>query len=108
MNEKIKVLVSVDLDCARARIATQGHVTVDSVQALYVVVKRANSLMQGLSLEIDMTSALVEADALAQLRACSQSHHLPARIDPSQADCRISILAPARSDQSAPELVLAA
>jgi hypothetical protein len=39
------VLVRVDLDCAQARVAAQGHVTVQSVQALYAVMKRANSLM---------------------------------------------------------------
>lgn len=93
MTEKLNVLVRVDMDCARARIAAQGRVTTQSIQALYVVVKRANALMEGLALEIDVTRARVEPDALEQLRACSQSHHLPAHIDPFQADCRLSILA---------------
>ncbi|MBU8868553.1 MULTISPECIES: hypothetical protein [Paenarthrobacter] len=108
MNEKLKVLVSVDLDCARARVAAQGHVTVRSVQALYVVVKRANSLMRGLTLEVDMTGAWVEPDALAQLRACSRSHHLPARIDPHQTECRISILNAGETGSIAQELLLTA
>ncbi|MGM7774457.1 hypothetical protein ACSVHC_00280 [Arthrobacter sp. KNU-44] len=94
MTDKLNVLVRVDIDCARAKIAAQGRVTTQSLQALYVVVKRANALMEGLALEIDVTRARVEPDALEQLRACSQSHHLPAHIDPFQADCRLSILAP--------------
>lgn len=94
MTDKLNVLVRVDIDCARAKIAAQGRVTTQSLQALYVVLKRANSLMEGLALEIDVTRARVEPDALKQLRACSQSHHLPAHIDPFQADCKLSILAP--------------
>lgn len=94
MNDKLSILVRVDLDGGQARIAAQGHVTAQSIQALYVVAKRANDLMKDLALEIDVTRAMVEPDALEQLRACSQSHHLPAKIDPFQADCRLSILAP--------------
>ena len=94
MTDKLRVLVRVDLDCARARVAAQGHVTVQSVQALYVVMKRANSLMAGLALEIDMTHAEIDPDALEQLRGCSRSHHLPAHVDPLQSDYRFSVLAP--------------
>lgn len=94
MTDKLRVLVRMDLDCAQAQVAAQGHVTVQSVQALYAVMKRANSLMAGLSLEIDMTHAEIEPDALEQLRACSRSHHLPVYVDPLQSDYRLSILAP--------------
>jgi hypothetical protein len=94
MTDKLSVLVRVDLDCACAQIAAQGRVTAQSIQALYVVAKRANALMEGLALEIDVTRARVDPDALEQLRACSQARHLPAHIDPLQADCRLSILAP--------------
>ncbi len=94
MTDKLRVLVGVDLDCAQARVAAQGHVTVQSVQALYLVMKRANSLMAGLALEIDMTHAEIDPDALEQLRGCSRSHHLPAHVDPLQSDYRFSVLAP--------------
>ena len=94
MNDKLSILVRVDLDGGQAMVAAHGHVTAQSIQALYVVVKRANDLIKGLALEIDVTRAKVDPDALEQLRACSQSHHLPAKIDPLQADCRLHILAP--------------
>ncbi|MET3923179.1 hypothetical protein [Arthrobacter sp. UYEF20] len=94
MNDKISILVRVDLDCSLARVAAQGHVTSQSIQALHVVVKRANAMVEGLALEIDLSRARVEPAALEQLRACSHSQHLPAHIDPFRADCRLSILAP--------------
>lgn len=92
--DKLRVLVRVDLGCARAQVAAQGHVTSKSVRGLYDVMKRANSLTAGMTLELDMTRARIEPDALEELRACSRSHHLPVRVDPLQSDYRLSILAP--------------
>lgn len=92
--DKLRVLVRVDLDCATAQVAAQGHVTSKSVHGLYDVMKRANSLTAGMTLELDMTRARIEPDALEELQACSKSHHLPARIDPFQSDYRLRILAP--------------
>ena len=92
--DKLRVLVRVDLDCARAQVAAQGHVTSKSVHGLYDVMKRANSLTAGMTLELDMTRARIEPDALEELRTCSRSHHLPAHVDPFQSDYRLSILAP--------------
>lgn len=94
MTDKLRVLVRVDVDCAQAEIAAQGHVTVESVLGLYAVMKRANALMAGLALEIDMTGARIEPDALEQLRECSRSHHLPVHVDPLQSNYRFSILVP--------------
>jgi hypothetical protein len=94
LNDKLKVLVRLDLDCGQAEVAAQGHVTAKSLQALYVVVKRANHLKAGLRLVVDVSHAHVEPAAMAQLQACSKSHHLPASIDPLQAECNLSILAP--------------
>lgn len=92
--DKLRVLVRVDLDCAKAQVATQGRVTSKSVHGLYDVMKRANSLTAGMTLELDMTRAWIEPDALEELRTCSRSHHLPAHVDPLQSEYRLSILAP--------------
>lgn len=94
MTDKLRVLVRVDLDRAKAQVAAQGNVTSKSVNGLYNVMKRANSLMAGLALELDMTRARVEPEALEELRTCSRSHHLPTHVDPLQSDYRLSILAP--------------
>jgi hypothetical protein len=97
LTDKLNILVRVDLDRARAQVLTKGHVTVHSIQALYVVVKRANSLKEGLNLELDMRAAHVDPEAMEQLRMCSRTHHLPARIDPSQAHCTLRVLAPSKA-----------
>ena len=69
--------------------------TAKSLQALYVVVKRANHLKEGLRLVLDVSHARVEPAALEQLRECSATHHLPPAIDPLQSECHLSIVAPA-------------
>src|SRR4029453_8526157 len=95
LNDKLRVLVKVDLDCGEAEVAAQGHVTPESLQALYVVVKRANHLRQGLRLVVDVSHAGVEPEALEHLLASCQSPPLPASIDPYQSECQLSVLAPA-------------
>ena len=102
MNHKLKVLVRVDLDCGEAQVAAQGHVTAQSIQALYVVMKRANHLRQGLQLVVDVSHARVEPSALEQLRKCSETHHLPRSIDPQQSECNVRVLAP--SDAGIPTI----
>lgn len=98
LNDKLKVLVRLDLDCGEAEVAAQGHVTARSLQALYVVVKRANHLKEGLRLVVDVSHARVEPAAMEQLQACSESHHLPAAIDPMQSEYQLSIVAPAEAE----------
>ena len=107
MIDKLSVMVRVDLECAQAQVAALGRVTMENVSGLYEVMKRANSITAGLRIEIDMTGALVEPDALEQLRDCSRSHHLPVHVDPLQSDYRFSILAPAVA-QARAVMVLAA
>jgi outer membrane protein W len=94
LNSKLNIVVRVDLDRARAQVIAKGHVTVHSVNAIYVVAKRANALKQNLQLELDVSHASVDREALEMLQASSQQHHLPVRVDPQQSDCTISVLAP--------------
>ncbi|GAA1757386.1 hypothetical protein GCM10009712_02840 [Pseudarthrobacter sulfonivorans] len=108
MNSKLNIVVRVDLDHAKALVIAKGHITVHSVNALYVVVKRANSLREGLDLKLDITHAWVDDEALEMLRAASDTHHLPARIDPQQAPCTISVLAPRREHAPAGRELIAA
>ncbi len=106
LNSKLNIIVRVDLDHARAQVVAKGHITLHSVQALYIVVKRANSLKQGLDLELDITHARIDDAALEQLQDCSRTHHLPAKIDPQQQPCNVSVLA--RRPASAGASLLAA
>jgi hypothetical protein len=94
LTEKLSILVRLDFDRAKAQVLAKGHVTVHSVQALYVVVKRANALRRNLVLEVDMRHARVDPEALRQLETCSETRHLPVRFDPQQTPCTLSILPP--------------
>ncbi|MDQ0241432.1 hypothetical protein [Arthrobacter bambusae] len=91
MTEKIRLLVKMDIDGAQVRITAHGHLTSRSLHALYVVVKRANALMHGLALEIDVTGANIDPAAMEALARCSQSRRLPALIDPQQSEVNISL-----------------
>ncbi|MDE8668192.1 hypothetical protein PY310_06280 [Pseudarthrobacter sp. H3Y2-7] len=107
MNSKLNIVVRVDLDHAKALVIAKGHITIHSVNALYVVVKRANSLREGLDLELDLSRARVDHEALEMLHTASNTHQLPVRIDPQQAPCTISVLAPRREPAAARHLVAA-
>jgi hypothetical protein len=96
LNSKLNIVVRVDLDHSKAKVIATGHITIHSINALYVVAKRANSLRGGLDLELDVSNAWVDEEALDMLRAASKTRHLPARIDPEQAPCTISVLADRR------------
>ncbi|MCQ6271196.1 hypothetical protein M8J71_11965 [Pseudarthrobacter sp. R1] len=108
MNSKLNIIVRVDLDHAKALVIAKGHISIHSVNALYVVVKRANSLREGLDLKLDISHAMVDAEALEMLHTASETHHLPARIDPQQAPCTISVLAPRREHAPARRELIAA
>jgi hypothetical protein len=108
LNSKLNIVVRVDLDHAKALVIAKGHITVHSVNALYVVVKRANALKEGLDLKLDITLAVVDEEALEMLQTASETHHLPAKIDPQQAPCTISVLAPRRERASARRALIAA
>ena len=101
MNSKLNIVVRVDLDHSKAQVIAKGHITIHSVNALYVVAKRANSLKGGLDLELDISSAWVDKDALEMLRSAARTRHLPAMIDPEQAPCTISVLADRRHPSTA-------
>ncbi|MGO4186305.1 hypothetical protein [Pseudarthrobacter sp. TAF60_1] len=108
MNSKLNIVVRIDLDHKTALVIAKGHITVHSVNALYVVVKRANSLRDGLDLKLDVTHAWVDDEALEMLHTASDTQHLPARIDPQQAPCTISVLAPRRTQTPARRDLVAA
>lgn len=101
MTEKIRLLVKMDIDGAQVRITAHGHLTTRSLHALYVVVRRANALMHGLALEIDVTGANVDPAAMEALRRCSESRRLPALIDPQQSEVNICVYSTADAAMAA-------
>ncbi len=107
LNSKLNIVVRVDLDHAKALVIAKGHITVHSVNALYVVVKRANSLREGLDLKLDISHARVDEEVLEMLHTASETRHLPAKIDPQQVPT-ISVLAPRREHAPARRTLIAA
>jgi hypothetical protein len=99
-SEKLSVVVRVDLEGTQIQIAATGHVTTSNLHALYPIVQRTNSLADGRDVEMDLTGALIEPDALEQLQGYAMLHELPVRVDAVPADPGIVEL-PARA---APEI----
>jgi len=91
-SDKLSVVVRVDLDGSQIQIAATGHVTVSSLQALYPIVQRTSSLSRGLGVEVDLSQALVEPDALEQLQGYAKFHEMPIRIDSARADRNITVM----------------
>jgi hypothetical protein len=108
LNSKLNIVVRVDLDHAEALVIAKGHITVHSVNALYVVVKRAHSLRKGLDLKLDISHAWVDDEALEMLQTAANTQHLPVMIDPQQAPYTISVLAPRREHVSPGRALIAA
>lgn len=98
----------MDLECSQARIEIRGSVDAKNVQALYVVAKRTNSLTPGLDIVLDLKRATVLPEVMEELMMYAQASQLPARIDPDQAECRLSVSAPAIPDRMPSGLALAA
>jgi hypothetical protein len=92
MTGNLKVVVSVDLDCASMRIGVRGTVTDGNVCALYALIRRANSTLPGINLVLDLTAVVIEPAALNQLRSCERAHRLPAEVDPAQQDLLLTVI----------------
>ena len=69
MHHKPSVLVQVDLDGRHVRLVVTGRVTEVSHRALCPVVRRARTLVPGIAVIVDVTSAHhVEPEAVDLLR----------------------------------------
>ncbi|MCD4852648.1 hypothetical protein LN996_17670 [Arthrobacter sp. AK01] len=79
-SDKLSVVVRVDVDGEQIQIAATGHVTATSLQGLYPVVQRTRSLGGGLGVEMDLTEATVDADALQQLQVFAELYEVPVRL----------------------------
>jgi hypothetical protein len=108
VNEKLSVLVRVDLEGAWTRIKVKGRVNPRNVQVLYVLARRANALSPGHEIAIDLSAAPTEPDTLAPLSGCAVSERLPSKVDPAQAQCRLRIIAPAGTRSTSNSIELAA
>ncbi|WP_423182927.1 hypothetical protein [Arthrobacter sp. NyZ413] len=91
-SDRLSVVVRVDLDGEQIQIAATGHVTSSSLQGLYPIVQRTSRLADGLGIEVDLSRALVDPDALEQLEGYARIHELPVRVEYAPADDTVAIL----------------
>lgn len=79
-SDKLSVVVRVDVDGEQIQIAATGRVTTSSLQGLYPVVQRTKSLGSGLDVEMDLSEATVDADAMDELQIYSELYEVPVRL----------------------------
>ncbi|MEV7662774.1 hypothetical protein [Paenarthrobacter sp. NPDC089316] len=79
--EKLSVVVRVDVDGEQIQIAATGRVTTSSLQGLYPVVQRTKSLGGGLNVEMDLSEATVDTDALGELQVYAELYEVPIRLN---------------------------
>ena len=81
-SDKLSVVVRVDVDGEQIQIEATGRVTALSLQGLYPVVQRTKGLGGGLGVEMDLSQATIDEDALKQLQVYSEIHEVPVRLNP--------------------------
>jgi hypothetical protein len=99
--DKLKVLVSMDVDCASARIEVKGNVDSRNVQALHAVARRVNALMPGLGIVLDLAAASATAEAARELREWADARALPAGAGCDPVPCNLSAVLPAKAASAA-------
>jgi hypothetical protein len=99
--DKLKVLVSMDVDCDSARIEVKGNVDSRNVQALHAVARRVNTLMPGLGIVLDLAAASATREAAQELRECADAQALPAGAGQDPVPCNLSAVLPVKTAQPA-------
>ncbi|UWX96456.1 hypothetical protein N2K95_12405 [Arthrobacter zhaoxinii] len=99
MEPKLRVGIRFDLDRRMARLEVRGRVTEQNSRVLYVLVRRANTALPGLTVLLDLRRATVTEDAMAGLVRSSETGSLPVPVvhikGGTLAPRQLSILAPA-------------
>jgi hypothetical protein len=79
MDHKVRILVRLDIDRNSAVLAVNGCLTTESYRALLPVIRRANALVNGLAVMVDLRNAIhidgAAADALRESINLELHHH---------------------------------
>lgn len=92
-HHRLKVLVHIDPNMERARIEVRGTVTAANIRALYIVARRARTLLPGREIVLDLTRARAVEEAITALHDPAQLTELSGE-GTSEHPCRLSILDP--------------
>lgn len=92
-HHRLKVLVHIDANMERARIEVRGTVTAANIRALYIIARRARTLLPGREIVLDLTKARAVEEAITALHDPAQLTELSGE-GTSERPCRLSILDP--------------
>jgi hypothetical protein len=92
-HHRLKVLVHIDPNMERARIEVRGTVTAANIRALYIIARRARTLLPGREIVLDLTRARAVEEAITALHDPAQLTELSGE-GTSERPCRLSILDP--------------
>jgi len=92
-HHRLKVLVHIDANMERARIEVRGTVTAANIRALYIIARRARTLLPGREIVLDLTKARAVEEAITALHDPAQLTELSGE-GTSEHPCRLSILDP--------------
>jgi hypothetical protein len=92
-HHRLKVLVHIDSNMERARIEVRGTVTAANIRALYIIARRARTLLPGREIVLDLTKARAVEEAITALHDPAQLTELSGE-GTSAHPCRLSILDP--------------
>lgn len=94
MRSKLKFLIRLDVDMSGARIQVRGRVTERNLGAVYAVVRRTSTILNGLAVVLDLRHAAVGMMPLGELRSACRSGKLPSATGSASTPCRLEILEP--------------
>lgn len=92
-HHRLKVLVHIDPNMERARIEVRGTVTAANIRALYIIARRARTLLPGREIVLDLTKARAVEEAITALHDAAQLTELSGE-GTTEHPCRLSILDP--------------
>ncbi|RAM37436.1 hypothetical protein DBZ45_10220 [Arthrobacter globiformis] len=92
-HHRLKVVVHIDANMERACIEVRGTLTPANIRALYVVARRARTLLPGKEIVLDLSMARAAMDTIAALHDPAQLTQLSGE-GTSEKPCRLSILDP--------------
>ncbi|MBT2551147.1 hypothetical protein [Arthrobacter sp. ISL-65] len=92
-HHRLKVVVHIDANMERACIEVRGTLTPANIRALYVVARRARTLLPGKEIILDLSMARAAMDTITSLHDPAQLTQLSGE-GTSEKPCRLSILDP--------------
>ena len=92
-HHRLKVVVHIDSNMERACIEVRGALTPANIRALYVVARRARTLLPGKEIILDLSKARAAMETITALHDPAQLTQLSGE-GMSEKPCRLSILDP--------------